>query len=262
MLTRLRAALLAALVASAAVSCGGGVFGKQYEYEEDMTVALDGSATIVVNASMASLVALRGFDVPVDTHARLDRDQIRALYTTPVTSVTRVSRPWSRKGRRFIQIRVKVDDVRRLHEAAPFAWSTYTLSQKKGQEDNEGRHVYTQVVGPSAMKPGSLKNYGWDGSEIVAFRLHLPSRITFHNARGLEDNQPLQEERGNILRWEQHLADRLEGRPVDIKVEMESESILRRTLWLFAGSFGAAVLVLVLLIWWFLRRGGTPPSTA
>ena len=258
MLTRLCAALLAALVASAAVSCGGGVFGKQYEYEEDMTVALDGSATIVVNASIASLVALRGFDMPVDT--RPDRDRIRALYTTPVTAVTRVSRPWTRKGRRFIQIRVKVDDVRRLHEAAPFAWSTYTLSEKKAGTENEGRHVYTQLVGPSAMKPGSLKNYGWDGSEIVAFRLHLPSRITFHNARALEDNRPLQEERGNILRWEQHLADRLDGRPVDITVEMESESILHRTLWLFAGSFGAAVLVLVLLIWWFLRRGNPAPS--
>ena len=249
MLTRVRAALLAALVASVSLSCGGGVFGKQYEYEEDMTIALDGSATIVVNASLASLVALRGFDLPVDIHARLDRDRIRALYTTPLTSVTRVSRPWTRKGRRFVQVRVNVDDVRRLHEAAPFAWSKYTLQQQGDV------HVYTQVVGTSAMKPGSLKNYGWDGTEIVAFRLHLPSRITFHNSRGLEDNQPLQEERGNILRWEQHLADRLEGRPVDIQVKMESESILHRTLWLFAGAFGAAILVLILLIWWFVRRG-------
>jgi hypothetical protein len=255
MLTCLRAALLAALVASASVSCGGGVFGKQYEYEEDMTIALDGSATIVVNASLASLVALRGFDLPVDLHARLDRDRIRELYTTPLTAVTRVSRPWTRKGRRFVQVRVKVNDVRRLHEAAPFAWSKYTLQQEGDV------HVYTQAVGASALKPGSLKNYGWDGSEIVAFRLHLPSRITFHNSRSLEDNRPLQEERGNILRWEQHLADRLEGRPVDIQVKMESESILHRTLWLFAGAFGAAVLVLVLLVWWFLRRGTTASNT-
>jgi hypothetical protein len=177
------------------------------------------------------------------------------LYTTPLTAVTRVSRPWTRKGRRFVQVRVKVNDVRRLHEAAPFAWSKYTLQQEGDV------HVYTQAVGASALKPGTLKNYGWDGSEIVAFRLHLPSRITFHNSRSLEDNRPLQEERGNILRWEQHLADRLEGRPVDIQVKMESESILHRTLWLFAGAFGAAVLVLVLLVWWFLRRGTTASNT-
>ena len=38
------------------------VFGKQYEYEEDLTIALDGSATLTVNASIPALVALRGLD--------------------------------------------------------------------------------------------------------------------------------------------------------------------------------------------------------
>lgn len=249
MLTRPCAALLAVLIAAVSVSCGGGVFGKQYEYEEDMTIALDGSATIVVNASLPALVALRGLDVPTDPNARPDRDHIRELYTTPVTSVTRVSRPWTRKGRRFIQVRVEAPDVRRLHEAPPFAWSKYGLAQV------DDRHVFTQTVGPSAMKPGTLKNFGWDGSEIVAFRLHLPSKITYHNARALETNEPLQHERGNILRWEQHLADRLDGRPLEVEVRMESQSILYRTLWLFAGAFLAAIVVLMLLIWWFVRRG-------
>jgi len=254
MLTRLRAALLAALIAVLCVSCGGGVFGKQYEYEEDVTIALDGSATIVVNASLPALATLRGLDVPVEPTARPDRDRIREMYTTPVTSVTRVSRPWTRKGRRFIQVRVKVADVRRLHEAPPFAWSKYGLTQANGH------HVFTQAIGPAAVKPGTLKNYGWDGSEIVAFRLHLPSKITFHNSRSLDTNEPLPHERGNILRWEQHLADRLDGRPIDIKVEMESQSILYRTLWLFAGAFVAAILTLVLLVWWFLRRGRDQPA--
>ena len=253
MLTRLRAALGIALIAAVSVSCGGGVFGKQYEYEEDMTIALDGSATIVVNASLPALVALRGLDVPVDPNARPDRDRIRQMYSTPVTSVTRVSRPWSRKGRRFVQIRVQVDDVRRLHEAPPFAWAKYALTAEGGH------HLFTEVVGSSAMKPGTLKNYGWDGSEIVAFRLHLPSKILFHNSRSLENNEPLDPERGNILAWEQHLADRLEGKPVEINVAMESQSILYRTLWIFAGAFTAAVLLLALLVWWFIRRGRDEP---
>jgi hypothetical protein len=254
MVTRLSAALLAALIAAAAVSCAGGVFGKQYEYEEDMTIALDGSATIVVNASLPALVALRGLDLPVDPNARPDRDRIREMYSTPVTSVTRVSRPWSRKGRRFIQVRVQVPDVRRLHEAPPFAWSKYTLREEAGQ------HVLTQTVGPSAMKPGTLKNYGWDGSEVVAFRLHLPSKIIYHNSRSLETNEPLPHERGNILRWEQHLSDRLDSRQILIEVKMESQSILYRTLWLFAGAFVAALIVLAGLIWWFIRRGRPEPA--
>ena len=254
MLTRPHAALLAALLA-ASVSCGGsGIFGKQYEYEEDMTLALDGSATLVVNASMASLVALRGLDVPVDPNARIDRDGIGAMFRTPVTEVKRVSRPWTRNGRRFVQIRMAVSDVRRLHEAPPFAWSKYTLEEK------EGLHILTQNVGASALKPGSLKNYGWNGSEIVAFRHHIPSKIVFHNSRSLEDNQPLPPARGNILAWEQHLADRLEGREVFIEVKMESKSILNQTLWLFGGAFLAAVLVLVLMVGWFMRKGAVNDS--
>jgi hypothetical protein len=115
--------------------------------------------------------------------------------------------------------------------------------------------VFSQVVGPAALKPGGLQNYGWDGSEIVAFRLHLPSKILHHTARDLETNEPTQPTRGNILAWEQHLADRLDGQAVNIFVEMESESILHRTLWLFAAAFTSAVLVLVLLIWWAMRKG-------
>ena len=248
MFTRLCAA--AALVAfTVAAGCGGRVFGKQYEYEEDLTLSLDGSGTLVVNASYPALAALRGLAVPTDSGGRITREQIRALFTTPVTDVTRVSREWRRKGRRFVQVRVRFADIRRLHEAGPFSWSRYSLIEQNG------RHVYTQHVAESAMKPGSLQNYGWDGSEIVAFRLHLPSKIEFHNARDLQTNETRSPDRGNILAWEQHLADRLEGRPVDIKVEMESKSILYRTLWLFAGAFTAAVVVLVLLIWWTMRRG-------
>lgn len=254
--TRLCAALLVALTAAALASCGGRILAKQYEYEEDLTLSLDGSATLVVNASLAALATLRGVDVPVDFRARLNRDEIRDLYSTPVTNVTRVSRPWSRDGRRFVQIRMQVSDVRRLHEAPPLAWSRYSFVE------SGGRHTFTQVVGDSAMKPGSLKNYGWDGREIVAFRLHVPSKIIFHNARDLETNEPAAHSRGNILGWEQRLADRLDGQPVEIKVEMESRSILYRTLGLFAGAFAAALIVLATLIWWFVRKGKDDPAAS
>ena len=140
-------------------------------------------------------------------------------------------------------------DVRRLHEVGPFAWSKYSLV-----EDN-GQHVFRQAVGASALRPASLQNYGWDGREIVAFRLHLPSKIHYHNARDVETNETTDASRGNILAWEQHLADRLDGRPVNLEVRMESRSILHRTLFLFGGAFTAAVIVLILLVWWTMRRG-------
>jgi hypothetical protein len=245
---RIAASVLAAL-SIAACAGGGGIFGKQYEYEEDLTLSIDGSATLVVNSSLPALAALRGLPVPTDPSARLDSAQVRALFETPVTHVTRVSRPWRRNGRRFVQVRMDVSDVRRLSEAAPFSWSKYEFGPRNGH------HVYRQTVGASAMKPGSLGNYGWNGNEIVAFRLHLPSRILHHTARDLETDEPSEASRGNILAWEQHLADRLDGHPVEVLVEMDSQSILHRTLWLFGGAFAAAVLVLVLLIWWTMSRG-------
>jgi hypothetical protein len=250
------AIVLAALAASGA--CKGGILGKQYEYEEDLYLALDGSATLVVNASIPALVALRGLDLDPAPTTRLDAGKIRAAYESPAADVTRVSPPWRRAGRRFVQIRLDVKDIRRLNMAAPFAWSRYALSVENGH------HVFEQKVGASALRPGTLQNVGWNGSEVVAFRLHLPSRIIWHNARDLETGQPRSTARGNILAWEQHLTDRLDGTPIDIKVEMDSQSILHRTLWLFGGAFLAAVAVLALLIWFTVRKGASDsaPTTS
>ena len=47
------------------------------------------------------------------------------------------------------------------------------------------------------------------------------------------------------------------GARVTVEVRLESQSILYRTLWLFAGAFAAAVLTLVALIWWTVRRGAS-----
>lgn len=254
-----RAVLAAVLIVAAAAgaACKGGLLGKQYEYEEDLYLALDGSATLVVNASIPSLVALRGFDIDMSPGARLDlEDKIRALYQSRITDVTHVSPPWRHGGRRFVQVRMRVSDVRRLTEVAPFSWSRYQLTVANG------RAVFEQKVGASALRPGTLQQVGWNGSEIVAFRLHLPSRILWHNSRDLETDVPKATARGNILAWEQHLADRLDGVPLDIKVEMDNQSILHRTLWLFAGAFAAAVALIAVLIWWTMRKGAGEAATS
>jgi hypothetical protein len=250
-----RAAVLALVVlAAAAGGCKGGVFGKQYEYEEDLSLAVDGSATLVINASIPALVALRGLDLDLSPSAR-DAKKIREAYESPVTEVTRVSPPWRRAGRRFVQVRLTVKDIRKLSQVAPLSWSRYEFGPQNGH------HVFEQKVGASALRPGTLRNVGWNGSELVAFRLHLPSRIIWHNSRDLDTNEPKTTARGNILGWEQHLADRLDGAPLDIKVEMESQSILYRTLWLFAGAFFAAVSLLAIVIWLTMRKGARDAAT-
>jgi hypothetical protein len=211
---------------------------KQYEYAERIELSLDGSAVVDVNASVPALVALRGATLDVDPEARFDRQAFGRVYEAPGVAVREVS-TFRRHGRRFVHIRLDVTAIDELTRVAPLSWSNYRLSRL----ENEFRFV--QEVGPAAQTP--IADVGWTGQELIAFRVHLPSRITFHNAPRLE--------RGNVLAWEQPLRERLAGRPMRMEARMETQSILYRTLWLFGGTFAAAMGVLALIIWWVSRKG-------
>jgi len=233
--------VIALAAAVAAAGCIGGVLKKQYEYEEELYLALDGSATLHVSASVPALVALRGIDLNVSPRARFDRDRLRAFFQGPGAIVTAVNSS-RRYGRRFVHVSIDVADVRALQRLAPFAWSSYRF-------DRTGDlYEFKQTVGAPATGK-AVENVGWDGSELIAFRLHLPSKIPFHNA-------PSEIERGNIVEWEQTLTDRLRGAPIDIHVQMESQSILARTLLLFAATIVAAFVTFAAVIWWVFWRGG------
>ncbi len=217
--------------------CGRANMFRQYEYEEDTYLSLDGSATVYVNCSIPALDALRGASFDANPAARTDREAVRAYYTSPHSRVVWVRT--SRRGtRRFVHVRLEVDDVRRLPEAAPFAWSVV----KFGQEGNVLR--YEQTIGAPAGRDVSPVN--WNVRETVAFRLHLPSKIVDQNTIDLR--------RGNILVWEQSLTDRLHGVPLALDARMETQSILNRTLWLFAATFLAVALVFAAVILWVLKR--------
>jgi hypothetical protein len=236
---RIRALVLLAL-ALASTACGGGTsLFRQYEYEEEIYLSLDGTATVYVNTSIAALDALRGTTFSASPTARVNRDAVRTLYTSPMTHVTWV-RESRRNGRRFVHVRLDADDIARLSMAAPFAWSSYAF-RRDGDE-----FVYRQTIGASANR--DVGNVGWTGRELVAFRLHLPSKINFHNS-GTDVR------RGNILVWEQPLADRLRGTPLALEARMQTQSILYRTLWLFGATFVAVVIAFIVVLWWVLRRG-------
>ena len=239
---RLGLALLVCAIGSACA--GAGVFKPDYEYEEELYLALDGSATLNVNASVASLVALRGADLDPDPRARIDRDAVRAFFGAPAVPVTvSLSR---RDGRRFVHVSVRVPDVHELSRLSPFAWSSYRFDRR------DDAYEFRQTVGPPATPKREARRRAdppWAGDELVTFRMHLPSEITFHNApSGRID-------RGNILAWEQPLADRLAGQALELQVQLEPTSILTRTLLLFGSTVIAAAAALLAVIWWIGRRG-------
>lgn len=230
-------AVFAVLVASAA--CGR-AFGRAYEYDQQVYPALDGSARIVISGSTAALNAMHGLNLPTGPSERIDRDLIRRAFTTPVSQVTRVSRPWRRRGRRYILIEVETPDVNRLSAVPPLRQHRFSLT-RRGEEVR-----YRQSVGPAMTKVSAA---GWTGEEIAAFRLHLPSRVRFHNAPSKTV------ERGNIVVWEQKLSERLIGVPVEMEVRVDSRTILTRTLTIFGLSLAAAAVLLLSVVWWVRRKG-------
>ncbi|MGE0041680.1 MAG: hypothetical protein AB7H88_11085 [Vicinamibacterales bacterium] len=244
--SRTRALLggLVLLAAAAGAACGAAL-GPKYEYEEEIYLALDGSATVYVNASVPALVALRGAPLDADPRARLDRDAVRAFFESPVARVASVTDS-RRSNRRYVHVRLDVPDVRRLGAAAPFAWSRYQFAERDGQIE------YRQVLGAAAGR--DVGDVGWTGDEQVAVRLHLPSRVTFHNQPGGEIA------RGNIIAWEQPLAARRAGEPLVVEARMDTESILARTLTLFGVMIVLALSTLALLIWLVMRRGRDEPA--
>ena len=79
------------VLVSIAAACGGGNLFRQYEYEEEMYLSLDGSATVYVNSSIAALNALRGTSFDTRPRARIDREAVRQFFTTSSTRVIRVT---------------------------------------------------------------------------------------------------------------------------------------------------------------------------
>ena len=234
----LRLAMLLA-IAIAASSCHG-VLKKQYEYEEELYLDLDGSATLYVNASVPALVALRGVDLDTNPRARFDRQRVREIFEGPNVTV-RTPTTSRRNGRRFVHIRVDAERLADLQKVAPFAWSRYSIRRRDAVLE------FRQVVGAPAAK--AVGDVGWTGSELVAFRMRLPSEIPYHNAPSKRV------QRGNILEWEQLLSDRLKGAPLAIEAHMATQSILYSTLLLFGGTIVAAAASFAIVIWWLARKG-------
>jgi hypothetical protein len=123
---------------------------------------------------------------------------------------------------------------------APLAWSAYRFDRRDDVLE------FRQSVGAAVGR--DVGDVGWDGREIVGFKVHLPSEILFENADG--DVQ-----RGNILEWQQPLTARLAGEPLQLEAHIATESILQQTLLLFGSTVVAAAAAFGGVIWWVARRG-------
>lgn len=216
---------------------------RHYEYDEQIDLSLDGSASVFINGSVPAIVALRGIPLDPSPSGVVEREVVRKFYESDGVTLAQLSTS-RRDGRRFIHLRLKVADLRKLHDTAAFGWESFSIA-KSGDEA-----IYKQTVGVPASR--DVGNVGWNGSEIVAFRLHLPARIRYHNAPSRRV------ERGNILEWEQPLSDRLKGTPILIEARMDQQSILYSTLLLFGSMAALVAVTFAAILWWVMRRPARP----
>ncbi len=125
------------------IGCGAAALFRQYEYEEEMYLSLDGSATIYVNSSIPALNALRG--------SSFDAGRMRGSIERPCASSsrrrsrasTRVSAS-RRNDRRFVHVRLEVRRCARgWARRAPFAWSSYQFVERRPRASSTARRVGT-----------------------------------------------------------------------------------------------------------------------
>jgi hypothetical protein len=247
--SRIQAAI-AGLAMVLAVGCSNPL-GRQYEYDEQLFLGVDGSAELEINASIPALVALLGLPLDPDPDVPVDRERVHQAFSDAGCGEVTVNRPWTRDGRRFVQIVLEQNHVGNFANCGPVSWSTYSFQHVEGAAGGEVH--YSQVVGPP--RPGDPGPVNWDGSELVGFKIHAPASILYHNVRRLEDGEPGGADRGNILTWEQTLADRRAGRQLHLEFRMQAQSILTRTLVLFVSAFAAAVALIVVVVWLVVRSG-------
>jgi len=245
--------MAAGIVGLGLVSAAGcsNPLGREYEYDEQLYLGVDGSAELVINASIPAFVALRNLPLNPDPAVEVDRDQVRQAFSDAGCGDVTVNRPWTRHGRRFVQVVLEQNHVGNFADCGPVSWSTYSFVHSTRDDGVDEVH-YSQVVGPPTVgDPGTVN---WTGDELVGFKVHAPGSILYHNVRRIEDGEPGEAGRGNILTWEQTLVDRRAGQQLHLELRMLAQSILTRTLALFVGSFVAAVLTLTGAIWYVLRR--------
>ena len=227
-------------------ACSVNPLSRRYEYEEEIYVNLDGSATVYVNAAVPALVALRGVDLPLDASARLDRNDVRAIFETAgqracanVSTSRRdgpTLRPRARRGPRHPPPERGGD-----HSPGPLR---ALRRQRRGRV-----HAAVGACGRAGRRATSAG----PASELVAFRLHLPSRVTFPQF-------PLEASPA----WQHHrLGAAARGAPRGHAAststsQMDSDSILASTLLLFGAMIVLVVIAFSVFIWFIGGREQGP----
>ncbi len=185
---------------------------------------MDGSGTVNVTGRPALFLAFKGLGQAGDGGATAEA--VRRSFEGAGLRVRRVT-VTHREGRAYVFISADFDDINKLTLSGAFPDLRIALLRAGDQLRLEGVWARPEA-GPKVP----------EAEGVMAVRFHLPSKVYSHK------NAVEGVERGNIVCWRQEVAAGLGGESLPFGVVMDSRSILRSTLTLFAGALAVAAILL------------------
>jgi hypothetical protein len=222
-----------------------------YEYEHEFWLDTDGSGSVYVTGRPELWESFKGMEGLAAAGPEDQKAKVRHLFEEAGLVVNRVTRT-HRRGRPYLFVSADFDEVNRLEHTRAFPDLALTLRP-------EGERIVLRGTWRCPPLRGLVAS---DRDGLMAVRFHVPSKVYEHK------NASEGVERGNILSWQQPLADALRGSPLEFGARMDERSILLSTVSLFAGAIVAAVALLGAMFYWVIRKGrrelraqdGSPPS--
>ncbi|HXV61892.1 MAG TPA: hypothetical protein VEK15_14440 [Vicinamibacteria bacterium] len=201
-----------------------------YEYEEDVTLEVDGSGRIRISGSAPMFHALLGIEDP-------STEALEEFFNSAQVEIESIRRT-ERGGRSFFHVRMifaSWNDVCRHR-----AFRDRGCSLVFGASD--------RVLTLALPRPRGGPATSVDPGATLGFRFHFPSTVLEHNApRGVE--------RGNILGWRRTWSAHRDGPPLEIRARFDQRSVLSATVRVLVaalGVVGASIATALILV---VRKG-------
>ena len=201
-----------------------------YEYEEEVFLRLDGSGRFRVSGSREALGTL----LPL---SRVTVETVRDHFDEPQVELDSV-RETERDGRSFIHVQARFSDWSRLCEHPAFSGRNCSL-----------------VIGPDVLEiEATVPGPQWSGRVAtdpdapIAFRIHFPSTVAFHNS-------PNEIERGNIVRWQRSMGEHFAREPLVIQARFEKRSVLETTVMVLIAAVSLVAVAITGAILLMVRKG-------
>ena len=221
---------------------------QQDQYEEELYLALDGSATHVRQRLRPRTRGAAGAGSgPGSAEAPLDRRRVRELYESPVTHVTRSARHAARVAGSCTcasTCRTCGGFPRRIRLHGPRTGCVAPATSTSTSRSLAPRQGVT-----SATRGGAARK-SWRSACTCRARF----ATTMRRRRWLSV----------ATSWCGSSRSRIGSRASrsHIEVRIDIESILYRTLWLFGVMIVVVVTLFAGLLWWIVRKGRTHPPAA